>query len=134
MARQLFVNLAVADLPRSVAFFEKLGFAFNAEFTNEQAACMIINDGAFAMLHVPESFKSYTSKSVIDANTQVEALLAFSVDSREQVDELADKAIAAGGSPAMPPQDHGFMYVRTFLDPDGHHWEVFWMDPSGFPG
>ena len=134
MARQLFVNLAVADLPRSIAFFEKLGFAFNADFTNEQAACMIINDGAFAMLHVPDSFKSYTSKAVIDPKTQVEALLAFSVDSREQVDELADKAIAAGGSPAMPPQDHGFMYVRTFLDPDGHHWEVFWMDPSGFPG
>jgi predicted lactoylglutathione lyase len=130
MTRQIFVNLAVDNLPRTQEFFAKLGFEFNKQFTDEKAACMIINADAYVMLLARPFFQSFTKRQVCDTSTHTEALLAISCASRAAVDELVDKAIAAGGSVATDPADHGFMYYRTFYDLDGHHWEVLWMDPS----
>ncbi len=130
MARMIFVNLAVGDLDKSVEFFTKLGFSFDPRFTDETATCMIVSDEAFVMLLVEGRFKDFTKKELADARTQTEAILALSAESREQVDELADKALEAGGSPANDPIDMGFMYGRSFQDPDGHLWELIWMDPS----
>jgi uncharacterized protein len=129
-SRKIFVNLPVKDLKRSVDFFTQLGFTFDQRFTNDNATCMILSDEAFVMLLVEDYFKTFTKKSVADARAGNEAILAFSADSKEEVDQMADKALASGGQAAMDPQDHGFMYVRSFQDPDGHHWEVAWMDPK----
>ena len=129
-SRKLFVNLAVDDLGRSVDFFTDLGFSFDPRFTDEQATCMIVSDEAFVMLLVENRFKDFTKKELADPTTETEAIVAVSAESREQVDEFADKALAAGGSPANDPMDMGFMYGRSFHDPDGHLWEVIWMDPS----
>ena len=126
--RKLFVNLAVEDLDRSVAFFTKLGFEFDARFTDETATCMVVGEDAFFMLLVKPRFAEFTSNALSDPTTQTEALFAFSADSREEVDALTNAALASGGSPAANDQDHGFMYGRSFRDPDGHHFEVFWMD------
>ncbi|HLG09601.1 MAG TPA: VOC family protein [Gaiellaceae bacterium] len=130
MARKIFVNLGVKDLARSVEFFAKLGFSFDPRFTDESATCMIVSDEAYVMLLVESRFQDFTTKDLADPTTQTEAILAVSAESREQVDELADAALAAGGSPANDPMDHGFMYGRSFDDPDGHIWEVIWMDPA----
>lgn len=129
-SRKIFVNLAVEDLDTSVEFFTKLGFTFDPRFTDESATCMIVSDEAFVMLLAESRFKDFTKKQLADPTTSTEAILAFSAESRAQVDELADKALEAGGSPANDPMDHGFMYGRSFDDPDGHLWEVMWMDPS----
>jgi predicted lactoylglutathione lyase len=129
-SRKLFVNLAVADLDRSVEFFTNLGFSFDPRFTDETATCMLIGEDAYAMLLVKNRFKDFTNKEIVDSAKQVEALLAVSADSREEVDDLVEKALAVGGSRAGEPQDHGFMYERSFRDPDGHEWSFFWMDPS----
>ena len=130
MARKIFVNVAVEDLDRSVAFFTKLGFEFDPRFTDESATCMIVSDEAYVMLLVQSRFLDFTKKQLVDPTTQTEAILAVSAESREQVDELADTALEAGGSPANDPMDYGFMYGRSFNDPDGHLWEVMWMNPS----
>ena len=130
MARKIFVNLAVKDLGKSVEFFTKLGFSFDPRFTDEQATCMIVSDEAFVMLLVESRFKDFTKKELADPRTHTEAILAVSAESRAQVDELADKALDAGGSPANDPIDMGFMYGRSFQDLDGHIWEAMWMDPS----
>ena len=129
-SRKIFVNLAVKDLDRSVEFFKELGFTFDPRFTDEQATCMIVSDEAFVMLLVENRFKDFTKKDLADATTQTEAIVAVSAEGREGVDQLADKALAAGGTPANDPMDMGFMYGRSFHDPDGHLWEVIWMDPS----
>ena len=129
-SRKLFVNLAVEDLDRSVEFFTALGFTFNPQFTDENATCMIVSDEAFVMLLVKKRFGDFTKKELADPTTHTEAILALSAESREQVDELADKALAAGGSPANDPIEMGFMYGRSFQDLDGHMWELIWMDPS----
>jgi uncharacterized protein len=128
--RKLFVNLAVRDLDRAVAFFTELGFEFDSRFTDETATCMLIGEDAYAMLLVEERFKDFTTKELADPRAQTEAILALSAESREEVDTLVEKALAAGGSPAGDPSDLGFMYSRSFQDPDGHHWEAFWMDPA----
>ncbi len=127
--RKLFVNIAVSDLDRAVGFFTALGFEFDPRFTDETATCMLIGEDAYAMLLVRERFQDFTQKEVADSTAQTEAILALSADSREDVDALADKALATGGSPANDPMELGFMYSRSFQDPDGHLWEVFWMDP-----
>ena len=116
-SRQIFVNLAVKDLNRSVEFFTKLGFAFDQRFTDEQATCMIVSDEAFVMLLVESRFRDFTKKTIIDSATATEAILALTAESREQVDELADKALAAGGSPANDPMEMDFMYGRSFTRP-----------------
>jgi uncharacterized protein len=127
---KIFVNLPVKDLNRSKEFFTSLGYSFNAQFTDDNAGCLVISDEIYAMLLTEPFFKGFTKKEIADADKTSEAILALSFDSREQVDAIADKALSAGGKPAMEPQDHGFMYGRSFLDPDGHHWEAVWMDPA----
>jgi predicted lactoylglutathione lyase len=129
-ARKIFVNLAVRDLERSKDFFSALGFSFNPQFTDDKAACMIVNDEAFVMLLTHPFFQTFTRRDICDTSQYTEGLLALSCESREEVDEMVKKALAAGGQPAMDSQDHGFMYGWSFYDPDGHHWEVFWMDPK----
>jgi predicted lactoylglutathione lyase len=126
--RSIYVNLAVEDLARSVAFFTALGFTFDPKLTDESATAMIVNDQATVMLLVRGRFADFTKKELVDATAQTEAILALSADSREAVDALADAALAAGGSPANEPMEMDFMYGRSFDDPDGHLWEVFWMD------
>lgn len=129
-SRKIFVNLAVRDLERSKDFFSKLGFRFNAQFTDEKAAGMILNDESFVMLLTESFFKTFTKREVCDTTKQTESLLALSCSSRTEVDEMVKKALAAGGRHAMDRMDQGFMYGWSFYDLDGHHWEVFWMDPK----
>ncbi len=132
-ARKMFVNLAVGDLEKSKAFFSALGFSFNPKFTDDNAACMIVSEDAYVMLLTQPFFKTFTRREVCDTSRYTEGLLALSCDSRSEVDALVKKALAAGGQRAMEPQDHGFMYGWSFYDLDGHHWEVFWMDPKAQP-
>lgn len=129
-SRKIFVNLAVSDLDRSKDFFGKLGFSFNPQFTDENAACMIVSEEAYVMLLKEQFFQTFTKRAPCDTATHTEGLFALSCDSRADVDELVKTAIEAGGKHAMEPMDHGFMYGWSFYDPDGHHWEVFWMDPK----
>lgn len=129
-SRKIFINLPVRDLKASMEFFKKLGFAFNPQFTDDNAACMIISEEAFVMLLVEPFFKTFTKKEISDTSTRTEGMFALSCDSRAEVDEMVKIAIAAGGTHAMEPNDHGFMYNWSFYDLDGHHWEVMWMDPS----
>ncbi len=128
MSRKLFVNIAVEDLDRSVDFFTKLGFSFDARFTDESATCMLVGEDAYVMLLVRQRFQDFTKKEIVDSTRQTEAILALSAESREDVDQLADKALASGGAPANDPMEMDFMYGRSFHDPDGHLWEVFWMN------
>jgi len=133
MTRQLFVNLPVKDLAKTVEFFTALGFSFNPDFTDENASCMIVNDDAYVMLLVETYFTTFTSKAVADARSSSEAIMSFSLESREAVDALVRTALTSGGTPSEEAQDYGFMYTHSFQDPDGHLWEVFWMDPAGPP-
>ena len=128
-SRKIFVNLAVEDLGRAVDFFTQLGFSFDQRFTDDQATCMIVSDEAFVMLLGRDRFQDFTKKEIADSRTQTEAILALSAESRDEVDEIVRKALAAGGQAANDPIDHGFMYASSFHDPDGHLWEVLWMDP-----
>ena len=130
MPTKIFVNLPVKDLQRSIDFFTRLGYRFNQQFTDETATCMIITDDIFAMLLTEEKFKSFTPKEICDAKKYSEVLLTLSLDSPAKVDAIVRKAVAAGGTTYNEPQDHGFMYAHGFQDPDGHIWEVFYMDPS----
>jgi predicted lactoylglutathione lyase len=133
MATKIFVNLPVKDLGRSVAFFEGLGFAFHPDFTDETAACMVISDTIFAMLLTQAKFREFTKKEIADATRTTEVLTCLALDSRAAVDTLVDKALASGATPTREPMDYGFMYGRSFDDPDGHVWEVICMEP-GTPG
>ena len=129
-SRKIFVNLPVRDLKKSMDFFSALGFAFNRQFTNDQAACMVISEEAFVMLLTEPFFRTFTRQAVCDTRTATEGLFALSCESRAEVDQIVEKAVAAGGRHAMDPQDHGYMYGWSFYDLDGHHWEVLWMDPA----
>lgn len=130
MPRQIFVNLPVADLKRSMDFFTSLGFTFNKQFTDETAACLVISDTIYAMLLTRQKFMEFTPKAITDAHRTTEVLTALSVDSKAEVHRIVDAALKAGATETRPPEDHGFMYGRSFNDPDGHIWEFFWMDPS----
>ncbi|HEX5866888.1 MAG TPA: VOC family protein [Beijerinckiaceae bacterium] len=130
MARQIFVNLPVKDLDRSVAFFTRLGFAFNPDFTDETATCMIVSDDIFVMLLTEAKFKTFTPKTIADATRSTEVLVCLSCESRAEVDETVQKALAAGGTTYSEPQDHGFMYAHGFQDLDGHIWELVAMRPG----
>jgi len=130
MSRKLFVNLPVRNLKRSVDFFTKLGFAFNPQFTDEKGTCMIFSDDGFVMLLEDDRFRDFTRQQICDTRTHTEGLFAFSCESRAEVDALFETALSAGAKPAMDPQDHGFMLTKSFYDLDGHHWEIFWMDPQ----
>jgi uncharacterized protein len=133
-SRKLFVNLPVKDLEASKAYFAKLGFSFNPQFTDEKAACMIVSDEASVMLLAEPFFKTFTKNGICDTSAKTEALFALSCDSRDEVDALVKSAVAAGGSHAMDATDHGFMYGWSFYDLDHHHWEVMWMDPKALAG
>ena len=128
--RKLFVNIPVSDVQRSIDFFEALGFTFNAQFTDATATAMLVGEDAYFMLLTKEKFASFSKRPAGDPQKQTDALYALGVESRAAVEEMVNKAVANGGSHALDPQDHGFMYGWSFYDPDGHHWEVFWMDPS----
>ena len=130
MATKIFVNLPVKDLNKSKEFFTKLGFTINPQFTDEKAACVVISEDIYAMILTENFFKTFTKKDIADAGKSTEAIIALSADSKEKVNEMADKAIEAGGKQSLDPQDHGFMYQRSFQDLDGHLWEVLWMDPA----
>jgi predicted lactoylglutathione lyase len=130
MATKIFVNLAVKDLDRSKQFFGRLGYAFNPQFTDETAACMIIGENIFAMLLTESKFKEFTKKEIADANRTTEVLTCLSVDSKAEVDKVVDTALKAGATEAREPMDYGFMYGRSFNDLDGHIWEIIWMDPN----
>jgi predicted lactoylglutathione lyase len=130
MSTKIFVNLPAKDLKKSVDFFTKLGYTFNAQFTDESATCMIISEDIYAMLLVEDRFKTFIKKEIADATKTTEVLLGLSAESREAVDELVNKAIAAGGKAPNDKQDQGFMYGWGYEDLDGHLWEIFWMDPS----
>ena len=127
---KLFVNLPVSDLQRSITFFEALGFRFNTQFTDATATCMLVGEDAYFMLLDRERFAGFAKRPTGDPQRDTTALFAIGVGSREAVDAMVGTAVANGGSHALEPQDHGFMYGWSFYDPDGHHWEVFWMDPS----
>ena len=130
MLTQIFVNLAVKDLPKSKAFFSALGYSFNPQFTNDDAACMVISDTIYTMLLTEPFFKGFTSKELVDAKKSTEAIVCLSAESRAAVDEIVSKAVAAGGRIYNEPQDHGFMYCHGFEDLDGHQWEFAFMDPN----
>jgi predicted lactoylglutathione lyase len=134
MATQIFVNLPVKDLNRSIEFFSKLGYTFNPQFTDENATCMIISDHIYVMLLVEAFFKTFTGKEIADAHTTVECMVGLSADSRAGVDAIIAKAVEAGATTPNPPQDHGFMYGHGFADLDGHQWDYFWMDPTNIQG
>ena len=129
--KQIFVNLPVKNLEKSKAFFSALGYTFNEQFTDANAACMVIQEGSIhAMLLVEEFFKTFTDKSLTDTSKSTEVLLCLSCESRAEVDEMVAKAVAAGGTVPRPPQDYGFMYGHGFQDIDGHLWELSYMDPN----
>jgi uncharacterized protein len=129
MAKMIFVNLPVADLPRATAFYEAIGAVKNEQFCDGTGSCMVFSDTIHAMLLTHEKFRQFTPKKIADAKTSSEVLICLSADSRDDVDAILGKAKAAGGGvDPCPKQDYGFMYGRSFEDPDGHIWEVMWMD------
>ena len=131
MATSIFVNLPVKNLDKTKEFFSTLGYTFNKQFTDEKGACLVISENIYAMLITESFFKSFIPNNEIsDTSKTKEVLLALSTDSKQQVDDLTSKAIAAGGKKFRDAEDHGFMYARSFEDLDGHVWEVFWMDPG----
>lgn len=133
-AKQIFVNLPVKDLKKTVDFFSKLGFKFNPVFTDENATCMVISEDIYAMLLVEKFFKSFIpDKEICDSKRSAEALVALSAGSRKEVDELVGKAVAAGGSEYRQTQDYGWMYGRAFQDINGHIWEIFYMNMDAMP-
>ena len=129
MHQQIYVNLAVKNMARSLAFFKALGFSFEPKFSNEQGACMIVGENIFTMLLVEPFFQTFISdKAIVDAKRSTEVLVCISCDSRADVDALVAKAVAAGGTAPRAPQDHGLMYGHGFEDLDGHIWELMHMD------
>ncbi|MEG4963946.1 MULTISPECIES: VOC family protein [unclassified Microcoleus] len=130
MATKIFVNLPVKNLDRSVEFFTKLGFSFNAQFTDETATCMVVSEDIFIMLLTEAKFKEFTPNAICDATKSTEVLVCLSSESREEVDKMIRNAVAAGGTTYNEPQDYGFMYSHGFQDLDGHIWETMFMEPS----
>lgn len=133
MSTKIFVNLPVKDLNKSVEFFTKLGYTFNPQFTDENATCMIISEENFVMLIVEPFFKTFIKKEICDSTKSTESLIALSAESKEEVQEIVRKAMAAGATKNVDPQDHGFMYEEGFQDLDGHIWSYFYMDMSAMP-
>ena len=134
MAKQIFVNLPVRDLEKSKAFYLALGHSINPKFTDDNAACVVVSDTIYFMLLKREYFQTFTDRKICDTSREVQVLLALDTDGRPQVDALMEKVLANGGSEAGTPRDYGFMYQRSFADPDGHVFEVFYMNEAEFPG
>jgi uncharacterized protein len=133
MKTEIFLNLPVKDLNRSMDFFTALGFTFNLKFTDEKVACLEIGENIYAMLLKEEFFKTFTKKQICNTASSTEIITALSVESREKVDELIRLAVKAGGEEYRDAKDYGYMYQKAFLDVDGHHWEIFFMDENQFP-
>lgn len=133
MATKIFVNLPIKDLEKSKTFFQKLGFGFNPQFSDEKAACLVLGDNIFAMLITEPMFATFTKKPISDAKKQTEVLLAIDVDAKNKVDEMVKLAVEAGGKIYSEPIDHGWMYYHSFEDLDGHQWEVMFADESALP-
>ncbi|QIK96817.1 lactoylglutathione lyase [Sphingomonas sp. HDW15A] len=134
MTKKIFVNLPITDLNRAVAFYEAIGGTKNEQFSNEQAAAIVLSDSIYVMLLTNDFYRTFTAKPIIDAHAMSGVLLALSCDSKADVDAMVEKAVAAGGKgDPGPKQDFGFMYGRSFEDPDGHHWEPHWMDLAAAP-
>lgn len=133
MIKQIFVNVPVKDLNKSIAFFTHLGFTFNKQFTNENATCMILSDNIMVMLLVEPFFQSFIKKDICNTGTANEAILCLSVNSRKEVDDMIKNAAAAGGKILEEPQDHGWMYGQSFSDLDGHLWEITYIDAAAVP-
>jgi predicted lactoylglutathione lyase len=134
MGKQIFVNLPVRDLEKSKALHVALGHTINPKFSDANAACVVVSDSIYFMLLKREYFQTFTSKGICDAGSQLETLLALAADSRADVDAIMAKALAAGATEAGSPRDYGFMYQRSFADPDGHTFEIFYMNEAEFPG
>ncbi|MFE2169216.1 VOC family protein [Streptomyces sp. NPDC059447] len=132
--QMIFVNLPVKDLDAAKDFWAKLGYSTNPQFTDENAACLVISDTIFAMLLTEAHFKTFATKPIADAGSVTEVMVALSAESREKVDEIVDAALAAGGTEPRPAMDMGFMYGRAFEDLDNHVWELVWMDPAAVQG
>jgi predicted lactoylglutathione lyase len=128
MAKLIFVNLPVADLRKSTAFYEAVGATRNLQFSDDTAACMVFSDVIHVMILTHDKFRQFTPRAIADAHQTSEVLLCISCDSREEVDQVTEAALGAGGREPREKQDHGFMYGRSFEDPDGHIWEPMWMD------
>jgi uncharacterized protein len=128
VTKQIFVNLPVKDLGKTIEFFKKLGFEFNPQFTDENATCMVVNENIFVMLLVEKFFKTFTQKEICDTTKNTEVIIALSTESREKVDQMLENVIKAGGKESRKPQDHGWMYGRSFEDLNGHLWEIIYMD------
>ncbi|HXS36552.1 MAG TPA: VOC family protein [Flavipsychrobacter sp.] len=133
MATQIFLNLPVKDLKKSMAFYEAVGFKNNPQFTDDTAACMVLTDTIFVMLLTHDKFKQFTSKTIIDAKSSIEMASSLSMSSAQEMNAVVDNAIKAGGREYRPAQDYGFMQQRCFEDLDGHNWEIIYMDMSKFP-
>ena len=133
MKTKIFLNLAVKDLNKSIAFFTKLGFSFNEIFTNEKGTCLEIGENINVMLLVEEFYQTFTKKQICDTATTSEVLISISLESREKVNEMIGKVANAGGTEYLEAKDYGWMYQRNFLDVDGHHWEIFYMDENNIP-
>lgn len=132
-ASKIFVNLPVKDLQKSIDFFTALGFTFNPDFTDDTATCMIISENIFAMLLTEKRFSEFTDRPIANAHQTTEVLIAIDQPSKEAVDQMVKKAVAAGGTTYSKPQDHGWMYQHAFADLDGHQWELAWMDENQIP-
>jgi len=132
--RMIFVNLPVADISQTKAFFDALGFSFNPMFSDENTLCLVIEENIFAMLMTKARFADFVTQPIADATQSTQVLLALSADSREAVDEMLNKAFANGAKPWKPVNDLGFMYGGSFQDPSGHVWECVWMDPAAVEG
>ena len=126
--RMIFVNLPVKDLEASRRFFGELGFEFDPQFSDDSAACMVVDQNIFVMLLVEERFRDFITGDIADATSATEVLTCLSAESRQEVDQLVEKAIAAGGKPWKPTLEEGPMYGGSFQDPDGHVWEILYME------
>ena len=134
MSKMIFINLPVIDLKKSMAFYEAVGASNNPQFTDETAACMVFSESINVMLLTHDKWRTFTSKDIPNAHESAQVLLCLSADTKDSVSELVDSAIGAGGKgDPTPRQDHGFMFGRSFEDPDGHIWEVMWMDMAAIP-
>jgi predicted lactoylglutathione lyase len=133
MAKKIFINLPVADLQKSMTFYTTIGFTNNPQFTDKTAACMVLSDEIYVMLLTHPKFKEFTKKEIGNAFTTASVINSLSVDSVDEVNTMADKALAAGGKETNEPKDYGFMQQRSFQDVDGHLWEVVYMDITKFP-
>ncbi|MEL6356964.1 MAG: hypothetical protein AAFQ37_08555 [Bacteroidota bacterium] len=132
MQAKIFVNLPVADLTKAKVFYEAIGFINNPQFTDHTAAGMMYSDTILVMLLTHDKFRSFTPKTITDTSIACEVLNALQIDDKDDINQIVERALAAGGRELIPARDHGFMYERGFDDLDGHYWNLFWMDPNSF--